>query len=260
MLKSGQTPDNPLIGPGANDYGRKLSGDQLSFRNRYSLKSEFLSRKDTSGFPDTSLEEESGKSTENIKESEEILNRRVRLDLITPAELSIYNAIQSVEQVGVHEYLTEAVILLNRAQNCVADYVEEVERPKGFTPSFSISTLVSFGNYLLDRYGVMVYSTDGKNEPLYKREVTDADIQNYFSLQGLVDSRLPSAHQIGAKVELRFGETIVKGCRIIKVHFTESKVLYDVDVTVVTEYSKGDSLSYSTRLYNIESDFVIPAS
>lgn len=39
--------------------------------------------------------------------------------------------------------------------------------------------LVSFGNYLLSNYGVQVHSTDGKNTPLYQRQVSDADLSNW---------------------------------------------------------------------------------
>lgn len=39
--------------------------------------------------------------------------------------------------------------------------------------------LVSFGNYLFGTYGVKVHSTDGKNTPLYQRQVSDADLANW---------------------------------------------------------------------------------
>ncbi len=51
--------------------------------------------------------------------------RRNRLDLNTPAELSIYNAIQEVEKVGADVKLTEAVTLMAKAKELVSDWVDE---------------------------------------------------------------------------------------------------------------------------------------
>jgi hypothetical protein len=42
----------------------------------------------------------------------------------TPAEHAIYNALQEVEKMGADVLLTEAVTLLNNAQNKVAEYIE----------------------------------------------------------------------------------------------------------------------------------------
>lgn len=51
--------------------------------------------------------------------------RRSRLDLCTPAEKAIYDAMQEVEKIGADVRLTEAVILLSQAKNKVADYIDE---------------------------------------------------------------------------------------------------------------------------------------
>lgn len=56
--------------------------------------------------------------------------RRNRLDLNTPAELAIYNAMQEVENVGADAKLTEAVILLSKARELIADYVDKIEVTK----------------------------------------------------------------------------------------------------------------------------------
>lgn len=57
---------------------------------------------------------------------------------------------------------------------------------------------------------------------------------------------LPSQHQINDFVKLDFDAAgHIIHCKVIKIHFTESKVLYDVLLT-----------NMPTRLYNIESDFV----
>lgn len=50
--------------------------------------------------------------------------RRSRLDLHTPAEAAIRAAIVAVEAAGAHPLLTDAVNLLIKAGDTVADFVE----------------------------------------------------------------------------------------------------------------------------------------
>lgn len=50
--------------------------------------------------------------------------RRINLDLNTQAELSILNAIQEVEKVGADIRLTEIVVMLGKARELLADYVD----------------------------------------------------------------------------------------------------------------------------------------
>lgn len=52
--------------------------------------------------------------------------RRVRVDLNKPAELAIRNAVEAVESMGADARLTEAVMLLDKARNCVADFIDGV--------------------------------------------------------------------------------------------------------------------------------------
>ena len=52
--------------------------------------------------------------------------RRSRLDLNTPAELAIRLAMYEVEKVGEDEKLTVAIVLLAKAKDCVADFVDKV--------------------------------------------------------------------------------------------------------------------------------------
>lgn len=67
--------------------------------------------------------------------------------------------------------------------------------------------------------------------------------------------RLPSRFQIDDKVELNFNDAgQINNCEIIKVHFSESKVLYDVEIAFHVEKEE-----FSTRLYNVDSCFVNPA-
>jgi hypothetical protein len=64
------------------------------------------------------------------------MQRRRRLDLLTPAERAIVDAVDAVEKVGADERLTNAVILLGRARELVGDYLDESSAlpPKPETP------------------------------------------------------------------------------------------------------------------------------
>lgn len=53
--------------------------------------------------------------------------RRNRMDLWKPSELAIFNALQEVEKMGADVRLTDAVILLSKAQDLVADYIDKKE-------------------------------------------------------------------------------------------------------------------------------------
>lgn len=74
------------------------------------------------------------------------------------------------------------------------------------------------------------------------------------------EMHLPSRFQIGDNVRLNFSFSGgVGNCEVIKVHFTESKVLYDILVKI-TEYDVdiADEKETYIRLYNIDSAFVEP--
>lgn len=51
--------------------------------------------------------------------------RRNRIDLNTPEEMAIRNAIQEVEKMGASETLTEAIILLSKAKDLVSDFIDQ---------------------------------------------------------------------------------------------------------------------------------------
>lgn len=57
-------------------------------------------------------------------QTENTFPRRNQLDQMTEAEKAIYEATQKVEAMGAHEKLTEAVILLGKAREAVADFVD----------------------------------------------------------------------------------------------------------------------------------------
>ena len=70
--------------------------------------------------------------------------------------------------------------------------------------------------------------------------------------------KLPCEHQIGHLVTLIFGSYMVPNCEVIKAHFSNDKVLYDVKVTEGTP-SISRTTDWSTRLYNVEEQFVFAA-
>ena len=51
--------------------------------------------------------------------------RRNMLNEMTPAERAIYDAVQEVEKIGADVRLTEAVVLLTKARELVADFVDD---------------------------------------------------------------------------------------------------------------------------------------
>ncbi len=56
--------------------------------------------------------------------------RRIDVNRMSPGELAIRNAMIAVEQMGAHELLTDAILLLADAQFKVADYVDLKEKEK----------------------------------------------------------------------------------------------------------------------------------
>ena len=74
-----------------------------------------------------------------------------------------------------------------------------------------------------------------------------------------VEQVLPSAFQLGDAVNLNFHRCgLLAGGTIIKVHFGYGKVLYDVELPVLSEPSSPESEKEVnwTRIYNIDSVFV----
>lgn len=58
------------------------------------------------------------------KENAAKMPRRIRMDLWTPAEVAIHNALQEVEKMGADVRLTNAGAKLLEAQRLVADFVD----------------------------------------------------------------------------------------------------------------------------------------
>lgn len=65
-------------------------------------------------------------SLKSMKTENNSVARRHRLDLNTPAELAIYNAMLEVEKAGADRRLTMASIKLQEAKTFVADYIDRI--------------------------------------------------------------------------------------------------------------------------------------
>lgn len=50
--------------------------------------------------------------------------RRIRLDLMEPAEKAIQDAMQEVEKLPADPKLTDAVVLLSQAKDLVSDFID----------------------------------------------------------------------------------------------------------------------------------------
>jgi len=61
---------------------------------------------------------------------EDEIPRRCRIDKMSGPELAIRDAMLAVEEMGAHPFLTDAVVLLSKAQARVADYVDEKMEPQ----------------------------------------------------------------------------------------------------------------------------------
>lgn len=65
------------------------------------------------------------KSNQKTMKDINAVPRRSRLDLNTPAELAITNAMQEVEKAGADVLLTNAINLLHQAKDFVSDFVDQ---------------------------------------------------------------------------------------------------------------------------------------
>lgn len=117
--------------------------------------------------------------------------------------------------------------------------------------------LISFGNYLLKTYGVQVHSNDGQNVPLFQREASNADYENWSAGQiaGASNYKLPSQFQEGDPARFMIkpegaDELFFCPCHILAVHFYPGKVKYDLELHLAD--------NTNTRVYNIDSCFAVP--
>lgn len=107
---------------------------------------------------------------------------------------------------------------------------------------FTEQQLVSFGNYLLLTYGVQVHSTDGKNNPIYQREVCDADLCNWK------EEQISTTITLGQPVWFRLWSADIIG-EVLSIHLHEGKTKYDLKLIG----NNGET----TRIYNVDSAYVV---
>lgn len=77
-------------------------------------------------------------------------------------------------------------------------------------------------------------------------------------------TKLPSGHQIDDHVWLSFGdEGVLRNCTVSKVHFSNSKVMYDIDISgeldiayAMKKGKDGERKRWHTRIHNVDSAFV----
>lgn len=121
---------------------------------------------------------------------------------------------------------------------------------------FTEQQLIEFGNYLFRRYDVQEYSTDGKNVPLFQRQVSDADFCNWKNEANPDLCTLPSQFQHGDKAifesrtDVETAPYIGIPCEVIGIHFYPGKVKYDLDL-LFNENKRS-------RIYNVDSVLVNP--
>lgn len=73
--------------------------------------------------------------------SDSNIPRSIQIDKMVPAELAIREAIHVVEEAGADTLLTEAVILLGRAQEKVAEFVDRAPSSSAIARSARITEL-----------------------------------------------------------------------------------------------------------------------
>lgn len=67
----------------------------------------------------------------NMGPNQPVIGRRNRIDLMSPAELAIRDAMLVVEDAGADPLLTDAILLLSEAKDKVSDFVDErLKQPK----------------------------------------------------------------------------------------------------------------------------------
>lgn len=111
--------------------------------------------------------------------------------------------------------------------------------------------------YSTDEGARSVRMMNTKGDVIEVELTTPEEVSEKLSEFVLQDRKLPSAYQIEDKVNVSFGEAgSIQGCEVIKIHFSHSKVMYDISVPILVEGLQHDEYIAHTRLYNIDSCFV----
>jgi hypothetical protein len=108
---------------------------------------------------------------------------------------------------------------------------------------FTEAQVVSFGNYLFQRYKVRVFSNDGDNQPIIQRQVSHADVCNW-------KDKMKDSDQLyqGDPAWFRLWSADIIA-QIHAIHSYEGTVKYDLILTG----SNGET----TRVYNVDSKYVV---
>lgn len=112
---------------------------------------------------------------------------------------------------------------------------------------------------LLNKKGEKVFLGDEKGQieigDVMENVAELPDNQVDYIIEGMV-RKLPSRHQLDSDVSINFYDAgFIRKARVIKVHFTLSKVLYDVEICTNISPA-GEENNLYTRLYNIDSVYV----
>lgn len=159
----------------------------------------------------------------------------------------VTNGTKMVGDITGFEFL-EGKIFVNHTWSGVGMNLGSLQKVKAESSTYRDSYLCRFGNFLFKRYGVMVHSSDGKNQPIYQREVSHADLENWKSESEFNNHELyPSRYEIGQYVWFRLWSADI-AATILCVHFYEGKVKYDLELLG----KDGDK----TRIYNVDSCYV----
>ncbi len=128
--------------------------------------------------------------------------------------------------------------LINRTFDCVftlGDYVTNGTKMKGRITKFTLSE---------DLTTLFVY-TDWSNVGM--------ELASIYKIM-----ELPSRFQLNDEVSVRFRpDFVINHAKVIKVHFTENKVQYDLEVKINIEGNPNYPSGHTTsRIYNIDSEIV----
>lgn len=97
--------------------------------------------------------------------------RRICLDLLTPVEHAIVAAVAAVERSGAHVRMTDAVILLGKAREAVADAIEAgVPTAPADIPQAVIDRVVAF---MCDRENIPLDALNAEQQENLRAEAAD---------------------------------------------------------------------------------------
>lgn len=159
----------------------------------------------------------------------------------------VTNGTKMVGNITGFEFL-EGKIYVQHTWSGIGMNLGSLKKVPNESDTYRDAYLIRFGNFLFKRYDVKVHSSDGKNQPIYQREVSHADLENWKHESEYNNHELyPSRYQIGQYVWFRLWSADI-AATVLCVHFYEGKVKYDLELLG----TDGDK----TRIYNVDSAYV----